>query len=535
VVRKIGARARWAVPAGVVATVGIVIAAAEVASAAAAPSLPARTAAQLLAEVAEASAKPLGPFSATVQQTASLGFPALPQIVQSGQTSLVPAGSQSVSIWYGGPQRLRIAEPVQDGESDLRLDGRTLWLWSSQSQTATQIDLPARAAALHSAGPRAVLPGTVLPRTVLPRAVLPGIGLGGIGLAGNPLAAARQILAAVGPSTVVSVQRNVYVAGRAAYQLALVPKSSGSLVGKVLIAIDASAHIPLRVQVYARASGALAYSLGFTSLTFGAPAASNFTFTPPPGAIVKKESVPGNLKALGLGRLGLSPLGLLLPEARVRVFARGAGGAAIPVSPPLKAVRLPSAKALPSPVLKSITAQFEKTLPKNLSKAQRAAAIKAFQQRLATGPGSTANNGGGFFKISVPAASAAGGPKILGQSWLSVVATPPNAEVAAAVTQLMAGPHAGGGLQTRVGLGGVQQSASSVQLQSSLPSAVPVGPDLAVLLTLLRAATPVHGSWGSGRLLQTTLLSVLVTTKGQILAGAVTPGVLYADVAADAG
>ena len=49
------------------------------------------------------------------------------------------------------------------------------------------------------------------------------------------------------------------------------------------------------------------------------------------------------------------------------------------------------------------------------------------------------------------------------------------------------------------------------------------------------AASPVHGSWGSGRLLQTTLFAMLVTSKGQILAGAVRPSVLYADVARDAG
>ncbi len=85
----------------------------------------------------------------------------------------------------------------------------------------------------------------------------------------------------------MSVQRNLYVAGRAAYQLALVPKSSQSLVGQVLIAIDASKHIPLRVQVFARGSSSPAYSIGFTSLAFGVPAASNFSFTPPPGATVK--------------------------------------------------------------------------------------------------------------------------------------------------------------------------------------------------------------------------------------------------------
>jgi hypothetical protein len=62
-----------------------------------------------------------------------------------------------------------------------------------------------------------------------------------------------------------------------------------------------------------------------------------------------------------------------------------------------------------------------------------------------------------------------------------------------------------------------------------------VGPYLEPLRALLLATSPVHGSWGSGRLLQTTLFSVLVTSKGQILAGAVSPSVLYADVARDGG
>ena len=46
-----------------------------------------------------------------------------------------------------------------------------------------------------------------------------------------------------------------------------------------------------------------------------------------------------------------------------------------------------------------------------------------------------------------------------------------------------------------------------------------------------KAARPVHGSWGSGRLLRTSLISVLLTSKGQLLVGAVTPAVLYADAA----
>jgi hypothetical protein len=44
---------------------------------------------------------------------------------------------------------------------------------------------------------------------------------------------------------------------------------------------------------------------------------------------------------------------------------------------------------------------------------------------------------------------------------------------------------------------------------------------------LLAAATPVHGAWGSGRLLRTSLVSVLITDSGSAYIGAVQPSVLY--------
>jgi hypothetical protein len=49
-----------------------------------------------------------------------------------------------------------------------------------------------------------------------------------------------------------------------------------------------------------------------------------------------------------------------------------------------------------------------------------------------------------------------------------------------------------------------------------------------VLNALLQSATPVSGAWGSGRLLQTSLVSVLITDGGRMFAGAVQPSVLYA-------
>jgi len=534
--RRLGMRARWAVPASAVAVTGIVIVAATVASADAAPSLPPRTPGQLLTEVVQGAAKPLGPLTATVQETSNLGLPALP-MPQQGSAGL-SSGPESVSIWYRDPQHLRIAEQVQAGETDLRLDGRTLWLWNSKTQTATRYELPGNVqSGLPSPPPGSVAKGTSVPDT--------------------PQAAAAQLLMAIGKTTVVSVQRNVYVAGQAAYQLSLVPRSSKSLVGSVLIAIDASRHIVLRLEVYPRGSATVAYSIGFTSLTFGTPAASNFSFTPPPGATVKHVKVPASLKSVlgqaglglaGLGQAGLGSSGLgsaglalgklplgatIIPSMALPAHLRERVFRAKGLKLPAKAIKLP---AIPAKALKQMEAQFAKALPASLSKAQRAADIKAFDQhllvrratvRLGNNGGGVGNAGTGFrgFTGMAPltAAASASAPHVIGTGWLSVLATPPSPAVAAAVQQAIHG-----------GSPASANSSTATAYSSTLSVTPPIGPDLAALQALLQAATPVHGSWGSGRLLQTTLLSVLVTSKGQVLVGAVTPSVLYADVAADA-
>jgi len=53
-----------------------------------------------------------------------------------------------------------------------------------------------------------------------------------------------------------------------------------------------------------------------------------------------------------------------------------------------------------------------------------------------------------------------------------------------------------------------------------------IGTDV-IFSSVLQAARHVSGSWGNGRLLRTPLISVLVTSNGRILFGAVTPEVLY--------
>jgi hypothetical protein len=50
-----------------------------------------------------------------------------------------------------------------------------------------------------------------------------------------------------------------------------------------------------------------------------------------------------------------------------------------------------------------------------------------------------------------------------------------------------------------------------------------------LLKALLASGEPVHGAWGSGTLVKTSLVSMLIT-GGTVYVGAVAPSVLYAAV-----
>ena len=150
-------------------------------------------------------------------------------------------------------------------------NGRQGWVWQSNSNTVTRMQLPGRG------GREAVHAGTMPSAVPL-----------------TPQQAAQQALKAVGPSTRVSVERTVTVAGQPAYQLVLSPRASGSLIGRVAIAIDAAKNVPLRVQVFARGAASPAFQVGYTSISFVRPAAANFSFTTPRGAKVKVMSPPAD-------------------------------------------------------------------------------------------------------------------------------------------------------------------------------------------------------------------------------------------------
>jgi outer membrane lipoprotein-sorting protein len=79
------------------------------------------------------------------------------------------------------------------------------------------------------------------------------------------------------------------------------------------------------------------------------------------------------------------------------------------------------------------------------------------------------------------------------------------------------------------GAGGLGSASSAAPTGTSGPSSAMSEDSQAVISNLIGAAKPVHGSWGSGTLLTTSLFSVLMT-NGEVYIGAVEPSVLYAAV-----
>ncbi|WP_027659653.1 LolA family protein [Salinispora fenicalii] len=248
---------RWLVPVAAVVTVIGGGAALGRFAAEAEPSLPPRSAAQLLVDLQTARFEGL---SGTVVQRADLGLPPIAGLLaEDGPASLL-TGSHTLRVWHSGPDQQRIAFVDTLGQRDYIRNGRDVWLWNSQTNTAIHQVLPEGAEAANP---------PEMPAT--------------------PQEAAAQALAAVDPTTEVSVGRSATVAGRDAYELVLEPRDTASLVHQVRIAIDATEHLPLRFEVFAEGGDPPAFELAFTQIDYARPDADQFTFNPPPGVQVTEQ------------------------------------------------------------------------------------------------------------------------------------------------------------------------------------------------------------------------------------------------------
>jgi hypothetical protein len=106
----------------------------------------------------------------------------------------------------------------------------------------------------------------------------------------DPQQLAKLALTAIEPSTAVTTNESVTVAGRAANELVLTPRDPATLIGSIRIALDAVEHLPLRVAIYSRNVDTPAIEAAFTQVSFARPDDAQFQFNPPPGVKVEEAT-----------------------------------------------------------------------------------------------------------------------------------------------------------------------------------------------------------------------------------------------------
>lgn len=261
---------RW-LPAAVVPAALAAAALAGSYQAGAATSLPHKTAAEVIAMIGHSEVRAL---SGTLQQNSELGLPQLPTTgpaATQGPASVIEllSGSHTARVFMDGPSKARFQVMDMLAERDLVRNGNDLWLYNSADNSAAHMTLPAPPKTGSPAPHATPTPGMATPDVI-----------------------AQHFLAAVEPSTELTVGDGTTVAGRTAYQLVVKPRSTGTLVDSVTIAVDSATGLPLGVVVRARGQAAAAFSLAFTDVKLSAPDAGLFSFTPPQGAAVEQKAVP---------------------------------------------------------------------------------------------------------------------------------------------------------------------------------------------------------------------------------------------------
>ena len=215
------------------------------------PALPPVDPEELVRSVLAADPQPL---AGAVELENGLGLPALPGVPQAAN------GTSTARIWSDGDRRGRVQLPTDSGERTLVSDGETFWSWNSEDRTVRRIPEGEHERDAANA---------------------------------DPGAAAAEALAALRPTSVISVDGTSEVAGRPAYDLVLAPASTErTLLREVRVAVDAEHRMPLRLTVLATGSSDPALQMGFTDIEFGPQDPELFRFTPPPGAKVEDAQRP---------------------------------------------------------------------------------------------------------------------------------------------------------------------------------------------------------------------------------------------------
>ncbi|PZT75981.1 MULTISPECIES: LolA family protein [unclassified Streptomyces] len=282
--RSAGSRrraARYIVPVAVAgvaaATIGLVPALASSGD----PDLPEITAQELIEKIAASDTEQ---FSGTVKISTDLGIPSVGGLAgsflsdagksgrggedtssadpQSKLTELA-SGTHTLRVAADGPDKQRLSILDDAAEYSLIHNGDQVWAYDSATNAVYHAEADAKDKAPRHQD----------------RAVPEGVPT-------TPKALAEQALEAADGTTSVTVDGTARVAGRDAYRLVLKPEQSGSTVGSITVAVDAENGVPLKFTLRPSGGGKAVVDAGFTSVDFGKPAASSFTFTPPKGAKV---------------------------------------------------------------------------------------------------------------------------------------------------------------------------------------------------------------------------------------------------------
>ncbi|MET0854297.1 MAG: DUF2092 domain-containing protein [Microterricola sp.] len=297
--RASGAQRRW-IPAAVIPAIAVPIAIGVGVvlvpmAANAAVDLPDLTPAELIELAASSDVDAL---SGTIEQRSELGLPDLaalggamggpaggmgdddsPAGAPASASDLddllsLATGTHTAKVYLDGPNaRMQVLDRLAERNVYVSPDG--VWIYDSAEKAATHVtvDTAALAAlktelqAAHAADPQA--------------APLP-----------TPEYTLEQALAAMDETTEVTVGTDARVAGRGAYELVLTPRDTETLVGEVRVAIDAETGAALAASVTASGEESPAFSVAFTDVSFTAPDASVFAFTPPEGTAVTEHAIP---------------------------------------------------------------------------------------------------------------------------------------------------------------------------------------------------------------------------------------------------
>lgn len=227
------------------------------------PSLPIVSRTSLLSSILSSK---FHPFTATLVTTSSILGSAAASLGPITNNVTLPDGTATVNLWAGSGNRLRAQILDPQSERDVYLTNGSGWIWDSSAGVATHITA---ASPTHKATNLASPPGAS---------------------SYSPQALAAAILRRVGPTTIVSMGKSMYIGGQAAYDLQLAPVDRNSLFRKINIYIDAKYSDVVGLGIIPRGSDTAVFSAKFSSISYGEPASTVFAFKPPAGTKVTNLS-----------------------------------------------------------------------------------------------------------------------------------------------------------------------------------------------------------------------------------------------------